>query len=161
MNSKENLEYEFQSGQNALKGLLGDISEEESLYNFGGLCNSIKWLAGHLTWCADNVAWILGGERTLPDDWTAIFEYGAKLPEDENVYPPYSEICGKLYELQNKINGLLDNIDEDKFAEEVELAKDWRMNRLNALHFFCRHDFYHAGQITVLRKQLGRERPFG
>ncbi len=161
MNSKENLAFEFQSGQNAIKRLLDDISEDESLFHFGKSCNPIRWQAGHLTWCADYVVWLLGGDKTLPDNWTAIFEYGAILPEDDSVFPSYGEICGKLYELQNKINGLLDNIDEDRFAEEVELGKDWRMNRLNALHFFCRHDYYHAGQIAILRKQLGRERTFG
>ena len=157
MNSKENLEYLFQTGQGALKRLLDDISEEESLNGAGGFCNPIRWQAGHLAWCADIMVWLLGGERTFPDKWTATFEYGSKLPENDAVFPPFKEICGKLHELQMRMNSLLDGFDEDKFAEEVELAKDWRMNRLNALHFFCRHDFYHAGQIMILRKQLGRQ----
>ena len=32
---------------------------------------------------------------------------------------------------------------------------------MNAALFFCTHEFYHAGQITTLRRLLGRERSFG
>ncbi len=152
---KENLEFMFESNQNALKRLLDDVGEEETLDRAGGLCNPIIWQAGHLAWCADLVAWLLGGDRAFPEKWTALFEYGSKSPDDNTVFPPYREICGKLYELQAKVNDLLEAFDEKKFADEVELGEDWRMNRLDALFFFGKHDSYHAGQITILRKSLG------
>lgn len=161
MSRKENLKYLFQTNQEALKSLLDDISEEESLNRARGLCNHFKWQAGHLAYSTDIMTWLLGGERSLPDEWTAPFKGGAELSEDDSVFPPFSEIRGKLYELQGNIGNLLEGFDEGKFDDEVEISENWRPTRLNALLMFCEHDFYHAGQITILRKNLGRKRPFG
>jgi hypothetical protein len=128
--------------------LLDDIGNDESLDRAGGLCNPIIWQTGHLVWCADIVAWLLGGNKTLPHKWTDLFEYGSRLPEDNTECPPFKEVRAKLYEIQQNVDDLLKNVDETTFGDEVELSKDWRMNRLNALLFFARHDFYHMGQIT-------------
>lgn len=161
MSEKDNLRTLIKYNQDALKQLLDDVSEQESRECLGGLCNPIIWQAGHLAWCADTVFWLLGGEKEFPDNWTTVFEYGAKLPEDDAAFPPFKEVRDKLYELQSKINSALDVFDAGKFVDEVEIAKDWKANRLDALFSFSKHDFYHAGQITILRKKLGRERPFG
>ncbi len=156
MSSKDDLKYLFQSGQGALKRLLDGISEEDSLDRSVKLCNPIRWQAGHLAWCADIMVELLGGQRTFPDKWTAMFEYGSKMPDDDAVFPPLEEIRGKLYESHTQMNGLLGNFDESRFDEEVELATDWKMKRIDALLFFARHDYYHAGQIVLSRKNLGR-----
>ena len=161
MSAKDNLKVQFKSNQDALKVLLDDVTEQESLDRAGGICNPIIWQTGHLAWCADTIVWLLGGKREFPDDWKVIFEYGAKLPEDDTAFPPFKEVRDKLYELQSKANGALDAFDESKFAEEVQIEADWKAKRIDALFSFGKHDFYHAGQITVLRNQLGRERPFG
>jgi len=161
MSKKENLKFMIEKNQDSLKQLLDDISDEESLDRAGGLCNPIIWQTGHLAWCADTVVWLLGGNREFPDNWTKMFEYGSKLPDDTTAFPPFGEVRGKLYELHTKVNNALEIFDENKFADEVEVEKDWRLNRLNALFSFSKHDFYHAGQITVVRNKLGRKRPFG
>jgi uncharacterized damage-inducible protein DinB len=99
----------------------------------------------------------IGEKETLdfPENWTELFEYGSSAPDENTDFPPFAEIREKLYELQAKTDGLLEVFDENKFTEEVELTEDWRMNRLDALFFFGKHDSYHAGQITILRKSLG------
>jgi hypothetical protein len=152
---KDNLKFMFRTNQSVLKKMLDDVGEKETLDSAGGLCNPIRWQTGHLAWSADLVAWLLGGERSFPENWAEVFEYGSKSPDENTVFPPFAEIREKLYELQAKTNGLLEVFDENKFADEVELAEDWRMNRLDALFFFGKHDSYHAGQITILRKSLG------
>lgn len=161
MNWRNNLTYIFKSNRDTTKRLLDDISNDESKELAGGICNPIIWQAGHLAWCADIVAWLLGGSRTLPHKWTAFYEYGSKLPEEINEYPPFREVRDKLYEVQLNIDNLLKNVDETTFDEEVELSKDWRMNRLDALLFFAKHDYYHFGQITILKKKFGRRNPSG
>jgi len=32
---------------------------------------------------------------------------------------------------------------------------------MSAILFLCAQDFYHAGQMAMIRRQLGRERSFG
>jgi uncharacterized damage-inducible protein DinB len=161
VNWRNNLTYIFKANRDTTKRLLDDISNDESIDSAGGLCNPIIWQTGHLAWCADIVVWLLGGNKTLPREWVDIFEYGSKLPEDNTEHPPFTEVRNKLYEIQQNINDLLKNVDETTFNDEVELLKDWRMNRLDALLFFAKHDYYHIGQITILRRKLGREAPFG
>lgn len=161
MNWRNNLTHIFKSNRDTTKRLLDDISNDESIELAGGICNPIIWQTGHLAWCADIVAWLLGGSKALSHKWTAFYEYGSKLPADINEYPPFEEVRDKLYEIQLNIDNLLKNVDETTFDEEVELSKDWRMNRLNALLFLAKHDYYHIGQITILRKKLGRQNPFG
>jgi hypothetical protein len=161
MSIKDNLKFMITKNQESLKQLLDDISESESLDRAGGLCNPIIWQTGHLAWCADTMVWLLGGNKEFPGNWTKMFEYGSKLPDDDAAFPPFMEVRYKLYELRTKINSALEVFDESKFADEVELAEDWKLNRLNALFAFSKHDFYHAGQITIVRKKLGRPQPFG
>jgi hypothetical protein len=152
---KENLKFMFKTNQVILKRLLEDIGDKETLDCAGGLCNPIRWQAGHLAWSTDLVAWLLDGRKSLPENWIGLFEYGCGAPDENTVFPPFAEIREKLYELQAKTNGLLEVFDEKKFADEVELTENWRMNRLDAILFFGKHDSYHAGQITILRKSLG------
>lgn len=161
MSGKDNLKYMITKNQAAIKQLLDDISDEEALDRAGGLCNPMIWQVGHLAWCADIMVWLLDGNREFPDNWTAMFEYGSKLPDDDSAFPPFAEVRSKLYDLHGKINSALEIIDDNKFDDEVQIAEDWKLDRLNALFTFSKHDFYHAGQITILRNKLGRPHPFG
>ena len=156
MNWRTNLTTIFKSNRDKTKLMLDDIGHDDSLGCAGGLCNPINWQTGHLAWSADIVAWLLGGKKTLPEKWNAFYEYGSKQPEAVTEYPPFEEVRDKLYEIQLNISNLLKDVDQSAFDEEVELLKDWSMNRLDALLFFAKHDYYHLGQVTVLRKSLGR-----
>ena len=55
----------------------------------------------------------------------------------------------------------LDKISSDQLDKIVELGEDWKVTPLEGLSFLCRHEFYHCGQITVMRRAIGREQPFG
>lgn len=161
MDKKDNLKHMIQYNQEAVKKLLDDITEEESLNPTRGLVNHIKWQTGHLAYSVDFMIKIMGGEMSLPEEWIQPYKGGVELPEDDSVFPKFEEIRGKLYELYDKINGMFDNVTDEFLDEVAELSEGWKEVRLHALNFFCTHEFYHAGHITIIRKNLGRERPFG
>ena len=161
MLKKENLKTAFDSNQKATKHLLDDITEEESINPTRGLCNHIKWQTGHLAHCVDTMIRILGGDKLLSDEWVAPYKGGSEIAEDNSIYPPFEEIRTKLYESYDKLNDALENCSDDSLDEIAELSPEWKVNRFDGLVFFLKHEFYHLGQITITRKSLNRERPFG
>jgi uncharacterized damage-inducible protein DinB len=160
MKHKENLKNLFSSNQDSIKKLLDDITEDESMNRARGLCNHIKWQAGHLAYCVDMMRTMLNGQRFLDDAWVEPFKGGHELANDAQ-FPPFSDVRGNLYELYDDLNKLLEKSDNLDFDEIFEVSPDWKPTRYDGLVFFCVHEFYHAGQVTIVRKNLGRERPFG
>jgi uncharacterized damage-inducible protein DinB len=63
--------------------------------------------------------------------------------------------------MYDKFNKLLEKATDARLDETVELSPDWKETPMNGIFFFLKHEFYHLGQIAVVRKALGRERTFG
>ncbi|MFH2035257.1 MAG: DinB family protein [Candidatus Zixiibacteriota bacterium] len=161
MEKKEHLKDTFGSNQRAAKALLNDITEEESINNARGLTNHIKWQTGHIAYTLDAMVRILGGKAVLAEEWAAPYRGGVELAKDNTVYPPFAEIRGNLYKLYDRLNELIENASDDFLNGIAELSNDWKAQRFNSLIFFCKHEFYHLGQIAIIRKHLGRDRAFG
>ncbi len=73
-----------------------------------------------------------------------------------------AEIRVKLYALYDQINTRVSELrdaDLDGILDEEPIFEN--TSALNTVLFFCTHEFYHAGQIAVMRRILGRERSFG
>jgi uncharacterized damage-inducible protein DinB len=66
------------------------------------------------------------------------------------------QVLNQTYEKEIKLlEGIGDTDLKKEIGEEGKKKPIWQ-----ALAFYCLHDFYHAGQITAVRRALGRERPF-
>ncbi len=161
MDKKENLKTAYEAVQKGTRQMLDDITEEESLNPTRGLCNHIKWQTGHLAYCVDAMITILGGDAVLAEQWYAPYKGGVELTEDNSVYPPFEELRAKLYELYDIFNKQLESSDDEKLDEVVVIFGDWKENRLNGIWSFVKHECYHMGQLTIIRKNLKRDRPFG
>jgi hypothetical protein len=161
MSNKEGLKKMLQSNHDAIKKLIDDISEEESMRHDYEHCNHIRWQTGHLIDSTRLVLKLLGKSADVPDEWTELFGYGSTLNENASIYPSMNELKGKLYGLYGETISILDNIPAKNLDGVVELATGWKINSWDGIPALCRHEFYHAGQITVMRRVLGRDKPFG
>lgn len=161
MNKKENLKNLLKSNQEAVKKLLDDVTEEESMNRFNQPINHIRWQTGHILFYADMVAILLGNKSEISEKWSKLFRGGDELNDNASVYPAMTEIRNKLYATYDRMNKALNDIEPDVLDEEKELYPGWTGNPMEGILMLCTHEFYHAGQITMLRKMLGRERPFG
>ena len=141
--------------------LVADITEPESMVTLGANPNHIKWLTGHIAFTTVFTGSILGGEMLMPDGWLEIFRRGANSPDTQQSFPPMPEVVAYLREVQGRQIALLENTDDQMLLTEREIFPKWEDSPINAILFLTSHNFYHAGQITMIRRQLGRERSFG
>lgn len=161
MDNKENLKKLLISNHDTVKKLIDDIGEEESMRHDYEFCNHIRWQTGHLIDSARIMLKLLGKDENIPDEWPKLFGYKSKIFENASIYPSMSELKEKLYFLYDQMISALDKIASDDLDKIVELGEDWKVTPYDGLNFLCRHEFYHCGQITVMRRVMGREQPFG
>jgi len=141
--------------------LVGDITEPESMVTLGNSPNHIKWLTGHISFTTVFSSSLIGGQFQMPDGWLEIFRRGAESPSSQKSFPSMPEVIAYLREVQGKQIALIDAADDHKLLTERQIAPNWNDTPIGAILFFTSHNFYHAGQIAMIRRQLGRERSFG
>jgi hypothetical protein len=147
--------------QGATRRLVDDVTEQESLVTIDGFHNHIKWLTGHLAWTATLSVKVLGGEAQFSSSWTEIFRRGAPTPPKALTSPAWPEVRTQLFALHKQILDLIELSDDDKLVRVVEIDKGWENSPSKAMMFFSAHEFYHAGQMAIIRRTLARDRSFG
>ncbi len=161
MPKKDNLKFLVGSNYSAVKKLIDDVTEEESVMQIENITNHIRWQTGHIVNSADFMLSILSEDGATPDEWKELFKRGAESRDDASVYPSMSELKEKLYSLYDKLPEALEDKSDTFLDEEIEIAPGWKESRINSLIFFGEHTFYHCGQIAMMIRSIGRERPFG
>jgi hypothetical protein len=161
LGKKDNLREHLSTIHVMLKRLVDDISEEESVTILGDNPNHIKWQTGHLVFTAVLAARTLGGEIPVPDGWAAIFRRGATAPDPGAKLPLLSEIRTVLYSSHERVQALIDQTSDEYLDTNRVIAPNWEASPMSALLFLAAHDFYHGGQIAMIRRAIGRERSFG
>ncbi len=161
MAKKDNLKFLVELNFAAVKKLIDDVTEEESIMRFDNITNHIRWQTGHILNSADSMLKILGEDGSVPEKWSRLFKRGGELSEDNSVYPAMSELREKLYSLYVRLPEELEDKTEAFFDEEIEISPGWKETRMNGFIFFGEHTFYHCGQIAMMVRSIGRERPFG
>lgn len=120
---------------------LEEISNEESLASPDDKVNTINWVAGHLVNSRDDLLEDVGRERILQPEYAEYYGRGKKLPGPDAAID--IDTIKKDYErLTDELNKILAEGDDEK---------DQRVA------FFMFHESYHAGQLGILRKLLGKE----
>jgi len=161
MSKKENLKYSLETNQRGVRALVDDISEEDSLERGKDNLQHIRWQTGHIAYNAFDTLKSLGGEAEIPEQWRTLFNRGCKWSDDPRVYPSMTELRTKLYSLCAQINQHLEDMPEADLDVELWKELGFETTAMNTAIFFCKHEFYHMGQIAVIRRFLGRERSFG
>jgi len=161
MERKDNLRYLFESNHSAVRRLLDDISEDESMKRGKDNISHIRWQTGHLVYSATLTLKMLHDSAEIPEPWYALFGRGSKISDNAKDYPSQKELRDKLYELYDLMEKRLDTITDKELDSKAIIVPGFEPTSCNGALFFCTHEFYHAGQIAVLRKVLGRERAFG
>jgi len=71
------------------------------------------------------------------------------------------EIRGRLREDHERLQKAIRSASPDDLERGNEIRPGWKQNATDAVHFFAAHEFYHAGQIALIRRTLGRTGAFG
>lgn len=137
---------------NALDG----VDENDALTRSSDHVNHIKWVAGHLlNTRLDSMARMTGGAG----DSTYGQQFGRGMALDPTAaYPPIDEITTKWNEVSGSISERLTTLPEDLLDSpspgKAPIADE---TFRGMLAFLISHEAYHIGQLSILRKLLGKE----
>jgi uncharacterized damage-inducible protein DinB len=161
MNIKQALGFMLKQNEGALKKLWDEINDEESLERGKDNLNHIRWIAGHIANANGYMVNVAGGSPDIPHGWDELFRGGKEMEEDPSKYPSMKEIRNNFEANRKELYRALEEIPEVELETAKELAPDWNIPPQEALLFLCNHEFYHAGQISMMRNVIGKERAFG
>jgi hypothetical protein len=161
MTKKENLVILLKSNHDAVRMLIDDIDDVESVIRGKDNRNHIRWLTGHLVDNTGNILKVLGVENAVSEEWRKLFGRGSEISDNSNTYPSISELRGDLYSLYKQIYETLNRMADSDLDKNITPFPGWQTTPMDATLFLCTHEFYHAGQITAMVRIIGRKRPFG
>lgn len=150
------LKAQFDLQTRLFNNVLEGITDAESHKRNSEHLNHIKWIAGHLLNTRVNSISKIAGLQ--PDEsYVAQFARGSSL--DPNLsYPPIEEIKSKWIATASAISDGITKMPEEKLAEtttvKVPIADD---TFRGLLAFLISHEAYHIGQLSLLRKMIGKE----
>ena len=132
-----------------INGTLEGITHEESLFQPPNGGNSINWILGHIAFYRDVMLEKLGEKCVWTDtETTACYERGSKLLSESGK----SVELSKLLEIYNNSQPIL-LAAIDRLGNSP--TEDGKLEESIAFSNF--HEAYHLGQISMLRRTLGKE----
>lgn len=157
----ENISYTFGTAQFTIEANFSGVSHEESLKAPAGGGNCMNWIAGHILSTRDIILKQLGEEPVLSEKDTVPYQRGAQAMKSEDRCISLERLQEGLKKsseiLLEKLNGLSDAdlseaLDPSAFPLPVETP-----TRGLLLTLFLFHESYHAGQLGLCRRGLGKE----
>ncbi len=103
----------------------------------------------------------MGEKADIPHDWMLKFKRGADRPGDRASFPPFVEVRAALYGIYAKADKAAAGITDESLDSEIAMLPTWKDRTFHYITFFLTHDFYHAGQVALIRRHLGRKGTFG
>jgi uncharacterized damage-inducible protein DinB len=147
----------FQFDQMTLSRLLVDVTDEESLRQVGPEGKCLNWIVGHIIFARGKLLGILGSEPEWHRAHMAVYgQQGVGTFAEENAKP--------LPELQRLLDQSLDMLKKALFTMEAALNKPCDQlphvsdggTVADRVASYCCHEAYHAGQIGMMRRLLGK-----
>ncbi|MFB3908314.1 MAG: DinB family protein [Candidatus Eisenbacteria bacterium] len=126
------------------------ITHEESLRKPEPGGNSMNWILGHLVATRNGALRLLEAEPVWSDTEAAPYQRGAAGDVADPIR--FERILSDLDRSQDRLLAAISDLTAERLATQV---KDGTLgDRLAFLHF---HESYHAGQLGLLRRLLGKE----
>lgn len=135
---------------------VGDLSEEEMVEQAPGMPNHATWTLGHIIHACHAMAAELGADPWLPEDWESVFGYGSiPLPEVKE-YPGKAEMQSLLADASTRLCDALRSAGASALGRRLEDEDFPTMGHI-LLQVIVAHTAYHAGQLSVWRRAMGKE----
>jgi hypothetical protein len=143
--------------------LLDQTPEAEWFRQPPGGVSHVAWQVGHLAFAEYRLAlWRIRGVQ--PRDAELISEahrglFGAEsVPDpDPGKYPSQADIRAVFDRVHEEVLRELRDLDEGELDQPVPHPHPYAKTKLLALLWCAHHEMIHAGQIGLLRRQLGHE----
>ena len=147
--------HQFDLQTHLFLNVLQDISEEESFPIVGQHLNSIRWVAGHVLNTRYNLIAILGGAAG-DAHLNKLFGKGSTGKTEEGA-PSLDEIKTRWKVASKLLIQQLQQVSEEKLMTAAPFALSIADKTvLGTAAFMAVHEGMHIGQLTVLRKIIGK-----
>jgi len=142
--------------------LIADVEGKEWTFQPGRGLHHILWLCGHLATAEQSLvmARCLGGDPPHPA-FAAHFPIGQAVKgADEHDYPSPDEVLERMTSTHVRVIGAIRGMTDAKLATPC-YGKDGKPHPhystvAGAIAHCARHEGFHAGQIALLRRLMGK-----
>jgi uncharacterized damage-inducible protein DinB len=143
-----------------LQESVADLSDAEMVVQPPGVPNHAAWTLGHVVHSCQAMAGELGVEPWLPVDWESQFGYGSSPTDVVSQYPSATELREALGDASQRLRAALLPLDDSALAQPLpdEAIREILPTKGHALlQIVAAHLAYHAGQLAVWRRAIGRK----
>ena len=142
----------------AVRANLAGIGHDESLVSPEPAGNCVTWVLGHLLHYLEGLLTALGQSPTLGQEGLARYARGSEPLSDGSGALPLEELLENWQSSTDRLRQVLETLDEEQFSMTRDFTGSGRETTLDGhVAFALFHLAYHAGQLGLLRRLLGRE----
>ena len=157
--SVEMLKLFFRYNQFVLKTNICGLSHEESLHQPVPGGNCLNWVMGHIVATRNGVFKALGEPAAWNEETARWYVRGSAPITDGAQAVPFQQLVEMLHSSQTRIMAALDALDPEMISKPAggggaDKQNETLGSQLTGLAF---HEAYHAGQIGLLRRLLGKD----
>ena len=132
-----------------------DLTEEEMVTQPLGVPNHATWTLGHMIYSCQAMVTELGGAPWLPDDWESKFGYGSTPRAVQQEYLTKVQMVAFLGDAKARLCRTLWGAYESVLRRTLPDETFPTMGDL-LLQVVVAHTAYHAGQLAVWRRAMGK-----
>jgi uncharacterized damage-inducible protein DinB len=149
---------QFTLNTKLFNNVLQDIPDDAGSEQMNEHVNHLQWIAGHLV--NARYAPFFGLNLSFPyyelyTDLTQPPPHNRKI-DPSLVYPSLSELKKYWNEISPPFLEALSKLNEEQLATDIPFGVPTGKNFLALLNFIASHESYHIGQMSIIRKYLGK-----
>ena len=154
---------ELRFAHNFTNTLLDAVPEEQWFQMPGGNVTHVGWQVGHIAFAKHVLIFGRILERTpedtglLPEGFVPLFGKGSQPSPDPALYPAAAEIRKIRETVHNHVLEAVADLPQTLLNEPSAPRHPAFRDKYGALLWAARHELVHAGQIALLRRELGHE----
>lgn len=164
MTTGELLARQFADTRDWTKMLIADLEGDEWTFQPGPGLHHVLWLCGHLVTAQDTLIFnrCLGRTDVLEAEFRAHFPLGGPVASArEHDYPSPEDVLAQMDVMNARtmqaIRGMSDALlAEPAYAKDGKSRHPHYEDKLGAVSHLIRHEAFHAGQIALLRRLMGK-----
>ena len=145
---------QFQYNHFVMQKNLEGISHEDSVAQPGQYGNCINWVLGHIVWTRNFILKLVNEPPILTGKESEVYKQGAEALRDLSNAVPFETVKNLFEDSQKTIADALGNLSDEDYGRIQDENGDTLAEQLAGLSF---HESYHAGQIGVIRRVIGKE----
>jgi hypothetical protein len=135
---------------------VADLTDEEMVVQPPGVPNHATWTLGHVIFACQGMATELGEAAWLPQDWESTFGYGSTPRPGQEGYPSKAELLTLLADAASRLTHAVRSADASVLDRRLP-DEDFPTVGHIVLQVVVAHTAYHAGQLAVWRRAMGRD----